>query len=87
MTTKLTLSINEEIVKKAKRISQMRGKSVSKIIEEYISSLLEKEPQKTTPIREISKMLKEGISIPEDINYKEFVRENRYRDYEAKHKQ
>jgi hypothetical protein len=87
MTTKLTLSINEEIVKKAKRISQIRGKSVSKIIEEYISSLPEKEPEKTTPIREISNMLKEGNSLPEDINYKEFIRENRYRDYEAKHKQ
>lgn len=46
MTVKLTLSINEEIVKKAKRISKFRGKSISKIVEEYISSLPEKEPQK-----------------------------------------
>lgn len=83
MTTKLTLSIDEEIVKKAKRISQFRGKSVSKIIEEYIISLPEKEPKKTTSIREISNKIKEGISIPENINYKEFIRDNRYRDYEA----
>lgn len=85
MTTKLTLSIDEEIVKKAKRISQFRGKSVSKIIEEYIISLPEKEPKKTSSIREISNMLKDGTSIPEDVNYKEFIREKRYEDYEAKH--
>lgn len=76
----------EEIVKKAKRISQFRGKSVSKIIEEYISSLPEKEPKKTSSIREISNMLKEGIPIPENINYKECIRENRYHDYQEKHK-
>lgn len=87
MNTKLTLSINEEIVKKAKRISQFRGKSVSKIIEEYFSSLPEKEPKKTASIREISNMLKSGTAIPENINYKEFIREKRYQEYEENRKQ
>ncbi len=87
MNTKLTLSINEEIVKKAKRISQYRGKSVSKIIEEFISSLPEKEPKKTSSIREISNMLKNGTSIPENIDYKQFIREKRYQEYEEKRKQ
>jgi hypothetical protein len=85
MTTKLTLSIDEEVVNKAKRISRFRGKSVSKIIEEYISSLPEKEPKKTTSIREISNKLKAGITVAENANYKEFIRENRYKDYEARH--
>lgn len=84
MTTKLTLSIDEEIVKKAKRISEFRGKSVSKMIEEYISSLPEKHVKKTTSIRDISNKLKEGITIPENISYKEFIREKRYQDYQAK---
>ncbi len=87
MNTKLTLSINEEIVKKAKRISQYRGKSVSKIIEEYFSSLPEKVPKKTASIREISNMLKSGTSIPENLDYKEFIREKRYQEYEEKRKQ
>ena len=87
MSKKLKLSINEEIVKKAKRIAQIRGKSVSKIFEEFISSLKEKEAPITTPFREIINLLREGISIPEDINHKEFIRENRYREYEAKHKE
>ncbi len=87
MNIKLTLSINDEIVKKAKRISQYRGKSVSKIIEEFISSLPEKEPKKTSSIREISNMLKNGTAIPENIDYKQFIREKRYQEYEEKRKQ
>lgn len=47
-----------------------------KIIEEYISSLSGKESKKTSSIREISNMLKEGITIPENINYKEFITGN-----------
>ncbi len=84
MTTKLTLSVNEEIVKKAKRIAQNRGKSVSKIIEEFIDSLPEKEPEEKFSIREISNMLKEKTTLPKDTNYKELIRENRWKDYENK---
>ncbi|MCW3111045.1 MAG: hypothetical protein JWQ09_5551 [Segetibacter sp.] len=81
MATKLTLSINEETVQRAKRISKKRGKSVSKIFEEFINSFPEKEPEKTFSIREISNMLKEEISVPENVDYREFIRENRYQDY------
>ncbi|MEO8110660.1 MAG: DUF6364 family protein [Ginsengibacter sp.] len=39
MTTKLTLSIDEEKVKKIKLISKKRGRSVSKLIEDYIDNI------------------------------------------------
>ena len=39
MTTKLTLSIDEEKVKKIKFISKKRGRSVSKLIEEFIDDI------------------------------------------------
>ncbi len=39
MTTKLTLSIDEEKVKKIKRISKKRGRSVSKLFEDYIDNV------------------------------------------------
>lgn len=81
MTTKLTLSVNEETVQRARRISKKRGKSVSKMFEDFINSLPEKEADKTSSIREISNMLKEKIDLPENIDYKEFIRENRYQDY------
>ena len=34
MTVKLTLSVNEEIVKEAKKISKATGNSISKMVEE-----------------------------------------------------
>ena len=81
MTTKLTLSINGDAVQKAKRISSFRGTSVSKLFEDYINSIPEKEPNKKSSIREISNRLKENITIPENINCKDFIRDNRYQDY------
>lgn len=39
MTTKLTLSIKEETVERARRISRKRGKSISKMFEEYLNSI------------------------------------------------
>jgi hypothetical protein len=39
MATKLTLSINEGVIKKAKTISRKRGKSLSKIVEEYLQQI------------------------------------------------
>jgi hypothetical protein len=47
MTTKLTLSINEETVKHAKLISRKRGKSISKMVEKYLDSLSEKRSKKS----------------------------------------
>lgn len=43
MVTKLTLSINEEKVKKAKRLSKRTGRSVSKLFEEFIDAIDKKE--------------------------------------------
>lgn len=79
MTTKLTLCIEKEMVKKAKRVAKLRGTSVSKMIEEFISSLPEIIEEKTVSIRDISNKLKENVTIPENINYREFIRESRSR--------
>ena len=39
MNTKLTLRMDESVVKKAKQEAQRRGKSVSRMVAEYIESL------------------------------------------------
>jgi hypothetical protein len=39
MTTKLTLSIDDEKVKKAKHLSKKRGRSVSKLFEDFIDDI------------------------------------------------
>jgi len=39
MTTKLTLSVDEEKVKKIKRVSKTKGRSVSKLFEDFIDNV------------------------------------------------
>lgn len=70
MTTKLTLSINKETVKRAKLISRRKGKSISKMVEEYLNSISEKENQKESVIDKIDKILKGKITNP-NVNWKE----------------
>ncbi len=53
MTTKLTLSIDEEKVKKIKSISKKRGRSVSKLIEDYIDNLERKDVSEKLDIMKI----------------------------------
>jgi hypothetical protein len=89
MTTKLTLSINEKTVKQAKLISRKKGKSISKMVEEYLNSLSEKEEQKESVMDRIKKIMasqKEKISLPENMNYKEMIAAWRYEDYLEKSK-
>ena len=50
MTTKLTLSIEKETIEKAKRLSSKRGKSISKIVEDYLNTITEKEDIKGSAV-------------------------------------
>jgi len=83
MTKKLTLSVNEKTIEKAKRISRKRGKSISKMIEEYLDSINEKEMRKETAVDRINKIMdkyRDKIEIPENTNYKKQIKEWRYED-------
>ena len=53
MTTKLTLSIDKEKVKKIKRISIKKGRSVSKLIEDYIDEVDKKDQKEDLDINKI----------------------------------
>lgn len=88
MTRKLTLSINEKTVLKARRISRKRGKSISRMVEEYLNSIVEKE-NKTDPIEEIMEIMKKHkskIPLPADGNYNKMVNDWRYEEYLKKSK-
>ena len=46
MTVKLNLTINEKLAAKSKHYAAKHGKSVSKIVEEYLEKLTTGEPKK-----------------------------------------
>lgn len=80
MTTKLTLSISGKTVEKAKRVSRKRGKSISKMVEEYFNSISEKEEQEETAVDKTMKILKGRITRP-GVNWKEAKEEQLVKKY------
>ena len=54
MQTKLTLRLDDDLIEKAKRLAQKRGKSLSKMVSEYFDYLasleMEKEDRQIPPI-------------------------------------
>ena len=69
MTTKLTLSVDEEVVVKPKPIAKTRRTSVSELFEEFINSLSEKDVTEKTSVDKIKKIMKGAINNP-NINWK-----------------
>lgn len=80
MQTKLTLRLDEQLIKKAKAIAEKNGKSLSKIVEDYFSSMkmegsAEHEPL-TPRVRSLKGLLKNSR-----------IKEKDYHDYlEKKYK-
>ncbi len=68
MTTKLTLSIDEKTIERAKIISSKQGKSISKMVEEYLNSITEKSEKKVSAVASLSGLLKD--KAPADLNWK-----------------
>lgn len=79
MTTKLTLTVEESIIKKAKSYAKQTGRSLSELIENYLKSLTEESVDKS----QLSSKLKNivgSVKLPEDYERKEL---RAY--YESKH--
>ncbi|MCZ7603443.1 MAG: DUF6364 family protein [Melioribacteraceae bacterium] len=80
MQTKLTLRIDEKVIEKAKRISRKRGKSISKMVSDFIQNEDRKENESVEVYPPITKKLK-GL-----IKEKEFKKDDYYNYLEEKHK-
>lgn len=69
MDKKLTLSLNERVIEKAKVYAQNHQISLSRLVESYLSSLIDNRPEdiKITPLVE---SLSGVVTIPHDFDYK-----------------
>ena len=82
MKTKLTLSVEKEIIMKAKAISSQSGISLSELIENFLRQLTLKE--KIRPGQEESELvrsLKGSVRVPEDFNYDSVLSEELMKKY------
>ena len=72
MVTKLTLSIDERTVKKAKQIARANGTSVSAMFSQFVQSISD-ERRTSAKIGPLTRKLSGIIQIPPDREYKELV--------------
>ena len=72
MNTKLTLTIEEEVIKRAKDFAKQQNRSLSDIIENYLKSITKnKVEDKDEELPPIIKSLKGAFKNAGDIDYKE----------------
>lgn len=69
MNTKLTLTIEKNVIESAKQYAQSKGKSLSDIVENYLKSITSKEQKNEVLSPKVSKLMG-VIKLPEDFNYK-----------------
>ena len=75
MDKKLTLSLDERVIERAKVYAQDHKISLSRLIESYLSSLIENKPEEIT-ITPLVESLSGLVNIPDEFDYK-----NDYTDY------
>jgi len=82
MDAKLTLKLNKVVIDKAKEYASSHKKSLSRMIESYLKSLIDKDSHGKQDDFEISpyvKSMQTGVRIPADYDYKK-----EYGDYLTK---
>ena len=72
MTTKLTLTIDDSVISVAKKYAKSKGKSLSDIVENYLTTLTAKETKEETISPRILKLMG-SIELPEDFDYKKSI--------------
>ena len=78
MDTKLTLKLDKFVIDKAKEYAAVRKRSLSRIIESYLRSLINQgdpEDQDEIQISSFVKSMSSGVSLPADLDYKSEYKE------------
>jgi len=71
MNTKLTLTIEQKIIERAKNYAKEKNRSLSDIIENYLKMLTKSErKQKVEKLNPIVKSLKGSFRMPKNMDYK-----------------
>jgi predicted CopG family antitoxin len=74
MNTKLTLTIEDDVISKAKKYAKEKNRSLSSIIENYLKSLTREEDKEEIKLSPLVQSLKGSFKMPADFDYKEELR-------------
>ena len=70
MNTKLTLTIEQTTIEKAKKYANNKGRSLSDIIENYLKVITKEDDFEKIELTPIVKSLKGSFKAPNDFDYK-----------------
>ncbi len=70
MNTKLTLTIEQTVIEKAKKYAKDKERSLSNLIENYLKALTTESNQKEVELTPIVKSLKGSFNAPKNFDYK-----------------
>ena len=70
MNTKLTLTMEKDVIGRAKKYAKQTGNSLSDIVENYLKVITKKEGVKEVEITPLVKSLKGTFKAPADLDYK-----------------
>jgi len=86
MNTKLTLTIDESVIKQAKAYAEKQGRSLSAVVENYLKAVTKRE--EIQPVQEelspLLKSFKGAFKMPSDFDYKKElnkIRDVKYQKY------
>ena len=75
MNTKLTLTIDQSVIERAKKYARQKERSLSDLIENYLKSLTNSEEKTVENISPPLKSMKGAFKIPKDFDYKKEITE------------
>ena len=73
MDTKLTLKLDKYVIDKAKKYASSQKRSLSRLIEAYLKTLIDtddKQSENDIKISPFVKSMQTGVKIPADLDYK-----------------
>ncbi len=75
MNTKLTLTIDQSVIERAKKYARKKERSLSDLIENYLKALTTEEISKQDELSPTVKSLKGSFKMPKDFDYKKELSE------------
>jgi hypothetical protein len=70
MNVKLTLTIEQSVIEKAKRYAKSKERSLSDLIENYLRAITKDTSPNSSELTPIVKLLKGSFKAPQNLDYK-----------------
>lgn len=81
MNTKLTLTIEQSVIEKAKSYAKKKGRSLSDIIENYLKAITMEKQDSEIEITPIVKSLRGSFKAPAGFDYKKELKKSLTKKY------